>query len=333
MKRRIFISLIFWLILSMLAGCMTKPSFINDEDPLEDTNGLNTSPVNFRGSKEFRHSPPECIAILPLKSDLKHAPQNQTPASEEIRTLSSQQLKKLRRILYSHLAPFPIKDIELSKVDAVIGNRLISKYDYQSLGESLDCDALLVGRITDYNTEFLGFYSKISVGAKLMLIRAKDGHILWEGRHVATSHDGSLPITPVDFVLGIYHASTNIEEEQVVRVTDDLFRRLFSTWGVIDTISPEIKLAKKEPVKKINGSYKVTSQKLVLRAGPGKQYTAKSMLYKNDTVLMIDKNNPLWTMVKTSNGHRGYVYGKYISEIETSIKQVNQTQKESIVAR
>jgi len=317
----------------MLAGCMTKPSFINDEDPLANTNALNTSPVNFRSSKEFRHSPPDCIAILPLKSELKTDPQNQSPDSEEIRQLSPQQLKKIRRVLYSHISPFPIRDIELTKVDAMIGNRLISKYDYQSLGESLNCDALLVGRITDYNTEFLGIYSQTSVGAKLMLIRAKDGHILWEGRHVATSHDGSLPITPVDLVMGIYHASTNIEQEQVVRVTDDLFRRLFSTWGVIDTINPETKLAKKESVKIINGSYKVTSQKLVLRSGPGKQYASKSMLYKNDTVLMINKNNPLWTMVKTSNGRSGYVYGKYISKLEASIKQVNQSQKESIIAR
>jgi tetratricopeptide (TPR) repeat protein len=54
--------------------------------------------------------------------------------------------------------------------------------------------------------------------------------VLWEGRHVAISHGGSVPLDPVGIAITLFDAASNVlGEEQILRVTDDLSRRLVST--------------------------------------------------------------------------------------------------------
>ncbi len=305
MKNALYV-LCLGVVIFGLSSCMSTPVFINEDDPEANVEGVNVSPVHFRSSKEFKSSPPDCIAVLPLKSNLKPASVKMNDQSIKPAVLTADQLKEIRWILYSHLAPFPYKDVELARVDEILKDSVFEE-DFYKFGE---CDALLTGEITVYDTEFLGFYSQTSVGANLKLIKSKDNSILWKGRHIATSHAGGLPITPVDIALGIYNASTNIKDEQVVRVIDDLFRRLLSTWGNKNVVSPKTILVKKKV-----SPYSVTSKKLVIRSGPGKSYAAKSMLYQNDQVILISKTETPWVKVKLSDGRSGYVYGRYISEM------------------
>ena len=83
---------------------------------------------------------------------------------------------------------------------------------YSRLAKHLDCDSLLLGEVTDYDAQFFCIYSQASVGIKLRLILAKDNRQLWQGRHIAASHGGSLPLTPVDIALGLYSATNNISD-------------------------------------------------------------------------------------------------------------------------
>ena len=101
--------------------------------------------------------------------------------------------------------------------------------DRAALGRRLNCPALIDGTVTEYGNTFLGVYSSVTVGADLRLIRAADGAVLWQGRHVAAARDGGLPLDPVGLALGVHGAIDNIRDEQVLRVTDDLARRLVST--------------------------------------------------------------------------------------------------------
>ena len=61
------------------------------------------------------------------------------------------------------------------------------------------------------------------------MIRAVNSEVLWEGRHVAESHGGDVPLSPVGLAVGILKAAINLDEEQIFRVIDDLSRRLVST--------------------------------------------------------------------------------------------------------
>ncbi len=315
MKNHFFVGMVLGSLISFLTGCMTKPAYINEENPEASLQGINTSPVNYLRSNEFENQPPQCIAVLPLKYNSKNKGQAKSQKNPE---LTPEQLTGIRRILYSHVAPLPFRDVELSEIDKVVKNRSVTEEEYGEIATALDCDALLTGTITKYDTEFIGFYSKTSVGADLRLIRAEDNKVLWKGRHVATSHAGGLPITPVDVVVSVFHASTNIEDEQLIRVTDDLFRNLLTTWGDERQMMPSqaiVKQVKKQEPEPERGFFTVRSKQLVLRNGPGKSYRANSLLHKNDKLIVLDKKaNSPWVIVKTVDGKKGYVYGKYITE-------------------
>ena len=325
MKNRLYLLWCMGIIFSGLTGCMTKPSFINENDPEVSKNDVNISPVHYRTSQEFDNSPPQCIAVLPLTSDLKPKDVKAGVEPEKAVVLTEEQLKKIRWILYSHLAPFPFRDVELNKVDAIVKTKSVSEKNYRVLGKALNCDALLVGEVTAYASEFLGFYSHTSIGSKLKLIRANDKKVLWQGRHVVNSHDGGLPISPIGVAMGVFYASQNVNDDQVMNVTDVLFRRLLSTWDRNQTdTTPETRLVKQEvPLP----PYAVTSKILVLRSGPGKSHTAKSMLYRDDQLILINKEKTPWIRVKTADGRSGYVYGKYISQRQIEMPEIGLTQE------
>ena len=103
------------------------------------------------------------------------------------------------------------------------------KGDRKALAEQIKCGTLIEGEINEYGTTFLAVYSRVAVGADLKMIRAADGALLWEGHHTAVSHGGSIPLDPVGIAMAVLDAASNIRDEQILRVTDDLTRRLVST--------------------------------------------------------------------------------------------------------
>ena len=291
-------------ILLFLASCASSPTFVNDNESFTDaekTSHFNA--VHFKTEKQFISSPPRCIAILPFENETGITANNST----ERLILTDEKIEQLRWILYSHLAPHPYQDIELKKVD-----RALSKFNhkqYAAIGKTLRCDALLLGEVTEYDADFLGLYSQISIGVDLKLIAAKDGSVLWQGHHIAKSHGGSVPITPIDIAVGVYSATENISDKQVVRVEDDLFRRLLSTWTLDNNAQQQNDTVLANLDKEL---FHVTAQKLFLRLGPGRHFNAKDVLSKNDSLTLLDTQHTPWVQVKVSDGQLGYVHNKYI---------------------
>lgn len=203
------------LLALLVAGC-AGPVYV---DGAKEPSLLDEWPnrVFFRVYDAYRHQPPRCVAILPLK--------RQAPAAPDADgTLA------VRRALYAHLAPQGKRDVELARVEHVLQS-LDGDDDARrkALGEKLGCDAVLEGEVTEFASEFLGVYSRVAVGAELRMRRARDGELLWMGRHSASSYGGGLPLSPVGLAMGIIDAAGNASEEQLLRVTDDLARRLIGT--------------------------------------------------------------------------------------------------------
>lgn len=166
--------------------------------------------VVFQVHPAWKQAPPDCIAILPLE-----AAQGSDPAASD----------SVRRALYAHLAPQGKRDVELARVD------FIARHEPEParLAERLRCGTLLSGTVTDYRSSFYGVFSRVAVGARLRLVRAADGVILWEGEHVATTHGGAMPLSPIGLAMGIADAANNARDEQILSVADDLARRLMGT--------------------------------------------------------------------------------------------------------
>ena len=196
----------------MLAGC-ASPNYVNKGEG--ETTLLGWNEVTFQVYETFKQSPPTCVAILPLGIKSPDKPK-----------ATAEDASKVRRSLYAHLSTQSKHSIKLERVDYALNK---ARSDRQSLGESLQCDAVIEGQVIEYGDAFWGIYSRVAVGVELKLIRTSDGAVLWEGSHVAVSHGGTIPLDPVGVAMGVADAASNVRDEQILRVTDDVARRLVST--------------------------------------------------------------------------------------------------------
>lgn len=214
-------SVIPLVVAGFLAGC-AGPSYI-DEGKEETSSAANPfNKVFFRVHDAYNNDPPDCVAVMPFTT-----PEDGTSQAEDI---NLDQTEIVRRALYAHLSPQGKRDVEIPRIDFVLGRMSdTEKRDFSLVGKNLNCGTLVVGEVTEYGSSFFGIYSRVAVGAKLKMIRADDGSLLWEGRHVAASHGGEIPLSPIGLAMGIVKAASNLNEEQIFRVIDDLARRLVKT--------------------------------------------------------------------------------------------------------
>ena len=176
-----------------------------------------TNEVLFQVHDAFRQTPPDCVAILPLNAAAELADGAEAAA-------------KVRRALFAQLAPQARREVRLERIDHLLAELPAEPGERRRLlGQRLGCVAVLEGQVTAYGTDFLGIYSRVSAGADLKMLRASDGALLWEGRHVAVSHGGGVPLTTAGAALGVVDAVSNLHDEQLTRMTDDLARRLIHT--------------------------------------------------------------------------------------------------------
>ena len=199
-------------VLAALAGCAT-PSYVNKGEG--ETGWLGTNEVVFQVNDAFKAAPPDCVAILPFTVKVPSQPMA-TP----------EEAAKVRLSLYAHLATQSKRSVRLERIDHVLEE---VKGDRKALAERIKCSTLMEGEVNEYGTTFLALYSRVAVGLDLRMIRAADGVVLWEGHHTAASHGGSVPIDPVGIAMAVVDATSNIRGEQILRVTDDVTRRLVST--------------------------------------------------------------------------------------------------------
>ena len=195
-----------------LGGCAT-PTYVDKGEGESGWLGLNE--VVFQVFEPYKTQPPDCVAILPLVVKTPSQPQ-----------ATAEDAAKVRRSLYAHLATQSKRGVRLERVDHVLAE---IGGERKALAERTRCAALIEGEVTEYGTTFLALYSRVAVGVDLKMIRAADGVVLWQGRHTAVSHGGSLPLDPVGIAMGVADAASNVRDEQILRVTDDLARRLVST--------------------------------------------------------------------------------------------------------
>jgi len=311
MPSQIKFFLVFTLI-AILAGCASSPTYIDENDTAANNDSsLDINTVYFKHDQSFISNRPSCIAVLPLELSNDQLSEPSNPPTENSLILSPENLQQLRWILYSHLAPFPFRDVELEQINKVVASIPYSPETVSDIGSALNCDALLIGTVTEYHSDFLGFYSQTAIGIELKLLRSKNGDVLWDARHVAKSHAGGIPITPVDLIFGLYSASENVSEQQVVRVADDLFRHLFETWNTL----PEQAPATTQVVENEKFPLYVTAEKLFLRSGPGKKFKPTDVLSQNDKLSLIDNKTLPWLRVKCADGQLGYVHKKFIAQV------------------
>lgn len=210
MKIIIYI-IIFITFLFSLQSCKT-PSYNKVEN--FDNNKSYLPNVQYNLSKNFNVDKLKCIIVDKIKST----------NNMEFPNLNKENI--IRKAVYGVLSSKNFLDIELTKVDNVLkNNKNISNKD---LLEKLDCDAILIGKINKFHNDFYLTYSVTSVELEFSLID-KNEKLLWKSKNSANSHEGTLPLSPISLITGIFTATSNVQDEVALQMIDTAVRRGLKT--------------------------------------------------------------------------------------------------------
>ena len=199
---------LFWglivICLSILSGCGPHLGLVKDNDD--------------EAQRIIVRNPPKSIAILPFG--------NQTE-SEDIHEF-------VRTTFYSHLCAQPYRDIELHEVDRKLRHHNLTHSDNLSqetarrLGRILGCDAVVVGKVTEYQRLYAGLYSQMAVGASIAIWDTRSGKRIWSDEHVTRQHEGGIPLALTDIAMIGIRSGMNLTESKKVNSVDELSRYLTS---------------------------------------------------------------------------------------------------------
>ena len=184
----------------VLCGCGAKLPFIKNSDEND--------------RRVILRNPPKSIAILPFG--------NQTD-SEDISQI-------VRTTLYSHMSTHPYKDIELHEIDRKLRRYDLMEYEKfcdvsaKRLGRILRCDAVVVGKVTEFQKVYAGIYSQLAVGASITVWDTRTGKKIWSDEHVTRNHEGGIPLAITDLAMIGIRSGMNLTESEKIATVDELSR-------------------------------------------------------------------------------------------------------------
>ena len=159
---------------------------------------------------------PKSLAILPF------ANKTDQPGIEDF----------VRATFYSHMSPYPYRDIELQVIDRVLHRHKLYDSDklrktkIKKLGRLLKCEAVVFGEVTEYKRLYAGIYSQMAVGASVEMWDTRTGRKIWSETHVTRKHEGGIPLTLTDIPMIGIRSGMNLPETAKVQTVDDLSRQL-----------------------------------------------------------------------------------------------------------
>ena len=203
--------------------------------------------------------------------------------SEDFSELNKVEL--VRRTLVGNLFQQNYTQVPLMTVDGFLKSGAGAK----ELLSQTACDAVMSGQIYRFTNKSYVAASSTEVGLDLAITNS-EGEVIWSGRHLATSRDGSLPFSPLSLLSGVFLAQANASDEVALQMVGAAVRRL------VDTLPPQneapIAFAKNEqavrelftPAKSIKNQETPNAPEL-LRSG---QYEAAIQAAKIE--LQVGKN-------------------------------------------
>lgn len=184
----------------------------------------------------------------------------------------------VRATFYSHMSPYPYRDVELQVVDRLLrrhhlyDTEKLRKTKVKRLGRLLKCESVVFGEVIEYKRIYAGFYSQMAVGAAVEMWDARTGRKIWSGKHVARKHEGGIPLSLTDIPMIGIRSGMNLTEEAQIQTVDDLSRQLT---GRI----PVPGLSGKAPVH--DGSKWESMKKLTYRTHSSKYRSLKRLTKKD----------------------------------------------------
>ena len=114
----------------------------------------------------------------------------------------------VRRTLVGNLFQHNYTQVSLKQIDGILN----SGADTMTLLNQTSCDAVVSGQIYRFANKSYFAASSTEVGLDLVMVNI-NGEVIWHGRHLATSRDGSLPFSPLSLLSGVFLAQANASSQ------------------------------------------------------------------------------------------------------------------------
>ncbi len=203
-KINLFVSVTVMLI--MLTSCaVSRKGTIAITKPIRTIEELTTGNNGPLKQEDI----PKIIAIAQLG--------NETSAAEAPAVL--------RAILQSHLSNKNFQLIHTKEIDLKDPNNNLSP---KQLARTLGADAILTGKVTQYQRLYAGIYAQIKLGVSITLI-SKEGKKLWHEEKTITSRAGGISVSPWGILLNAALAAMHLEDKNLFAAADELGRAIAAT--------------------------------------------------------------------------------------------------------
>ncbi|MDM8537061.1 SPOR domain-containing protein [Desulfobacterales bacterium HSG17] len=136
----------------------------------------------------------------------------------------------VRNGFYSHFSVRPYTDVEISRVDVILGlhtgmnTSLQEKINSQKLGRWLECDAVIRGAVVRFERVFVGIYAQMLLEVAISLESTQTGKQLYQDQREIRYHEGGLPLSIVSIPMIGIRSSMSLREIEKVRLVNDLCR-------------------------------------------------------------------------------------------------------------
>jgi len=155
---------------------------------------------------------PKIVAVMPFQNETKEVGlANQT-----------------RKAFYNHFSSKPYRDVELNIVDEKIVHlekstgKSILDLKPQEVCQSIGCDGLIYGKVTDYVKTYAVAYSQLGIEAEIWMVNAKTGKEVFRIRDSVRYHEGNIPLSPIGLIMTAVSTAMNIREIQQIRMVSEL---------------------------------------------------------------------------------------------------------------
>jgi TolB-like protein len=138
----------------------------------------------------------------------------------------------LRKSFYNHFSSKTYRDIELSAVDRGLAvwekenARSWKALSTEELGDLLQTDIVIYGKVQDYEKLFMGIYSQISMKAQIEMVNCTSGEGIWWKTLVKRSHDGGVPFDLFGIVPAALRSGFHMKKERTLDLIDRINRDL-----------------------------------------------------------------------------------------------------------
>jgi len=211
--------LMIWSLLSACRGGLNK-----NIDSIQEKFDHKIPSENIFVAPDYDKDKPLTVAILPFEN------LSQEKEASDL----------LQRLFYNNFSSLAYRDVELGHINAKLPNfkpqNIFKTIDPTKTGKLLDSDALIIGRITEFETFYAGVYSSFTVSVELKMIDTETQRLLWSAKHKEVQRSGSIPTTPIGAIIAAASNALDLSRYHIITTINKLSQSL------VETIPPSANL-------------------------------------------------------------------------------------------